>query len=73
MCVYWVGMPISRKWIRIDITRHLELVPRLNLRDLISVKKAEPDDSTMKAIVKVADVDSRPLSSTIQRHEDAIA
>lgn len=73
MVVYWVGMPVDRKWIRIDITRHLELVPRLVLRDLISVKKADPDDGTMKAICRVAEVDARPLSNTLKRHEDAVA
>ncbi len=72
MVVYWVGMPIDKKWIRIDITRHLELIPRLAIRDLISVKKATPDDNTMKAICNVAEVDARPLSNTIARHEDAI-
>ena len=44
MVVYWVGMPTNKNWIRIDITRHLELVPRLVLKDIISVKKADPDD-----------------------------
>ena len=73
MVVYWVGMPVDKKWIRVDITRHLELIPRLKIRDLISVKKADPDDRTMKAICHVADVDARPLSNTLKRHEEAIA
>ena len=43
MVISWVGMPPGKDWLRIDITRHLEVVPRMMLRDLISTKKALAD------------------------------
>jgi hypothetical protein len=66
-------MPASRNWLRVDITRHLEVVPRMALRDLIATKKAKSDPQTVAMVQHIAEVDPRPLSNTIQRHEAAIA
>jgi hypothetical protein len=73
MIIGWVGMPPGKDWIRIDITRHLEVIPRMMLRDLISTKKAQSDPKTVELVQHIAEVDSRPLSNTIQRHETAMA
>ncbi len=66
-------MPPSKDWIRIDIVRHLEVIPRMMLRDLISTKKTNADPKTVELVQHIADADTRPVSNTIQRHEDAVA
>lgn len=72
MVVYWVGMPKDEAWIRVDVTRHLECVPRMKLRDIIAVKKCTPNQETVDVVAKLADVDARPLSNTLQAHEGAL-
>ena len=73
MAVYWVGLKPSQNWIRIDIVRHLELIPRIELKDIIAVKKARADENTIKAVTHIAEIDQRPISNTLQRHEEAMA
>jgi len=43
MVVSWVGMPTNKNWLRCDITRHLECVPRISMKDIIAVEKAIPN------------------------------
>ena len=43
MVVSWVGMPPNKNWLRCDITRHLECVPRISMKDIIAVEKAIPN------------------------------
>lgn len=73
MVIGWVGMPPSKDWIRIDIVRHLEVIPRMQLRDLISTKKTQADAKTVELVQHIAEVDARPMSNTIGRHEEAVA
>ncbi len=65
-------MTPGKEWIRIDICRHLELVPRLALRDIISVKRADVCCASIEAATHIAEVDPRPMSNTIERHEQAM-
>ena len=65
-------MPPGKDWIRVDITRHLECVPRMKLKDIIAVKKCIPNQDTVDSVAKVADVDTRPLSNTVKGHEQAV-
>ena len=73
MTIYWVGLKSSQDWIRIDITRHIEVVPRLILRDIVSVENVSPNEATMKAVTHIADIDNRPISNTLEKHEQAMA
>jgi len=37
LCTYWRGMKADQNWIRVDVERHFEGVPRPHLRDIVSV------------------------------------
>jgi hypothetical protein len=50
LVIGWVGMPPNKDWIRIDIVRHLEVIPRMMLRDLIATKKTNADPKTVELV-----------------------
>lgn len=47
MVCYWKGLPPSKDWLRVDVIRHFEVLPRQNVKDLIAVGRTKPSPDTI--------------------------
>lgn len=47
MCVYFRGMPANKDWIRIDVERHFEGLPRQDLKDFVGVARPVANEKTL--------------------------
>lgn len=47
MVAYFRGLPANQDWIRVDIVRHFEGIPRQELRDFVGVKRRGPNPRTL--------------------------
>jgi len=43
-------MPANKEWLRVDIERHFEGIPRLELRDFVGVKRRGPSEATLNFV-----------------------
>jgi len=39
MVLYWRGLPANKEWFRVDVERHFEGIPRMEIKDLVAVAK----------------------------------
>lgn len=46
-------MPAGQTWMRVDVDRHFEGIPRTSIRDLVSVQKPMGDSKTLESLRKV--------------------
>lgn len=49
LACYFKGLPPNQTYLRVDVVRHLECVPRNALRDIISVDRPVPNEESIKA------------------------
>lgn len=47
MVVYFKGLPKEQDWIRIDVERHFEAIPRHALKDFVGVKRPIHNQKTL--------------------------
>jgi len=52
LAVYWRGLQANQNWIRVDIERHFEGIPKQQLRDLVCPKQAEECEAAIKFVTK---------------------
>lgn len=55
---YFRGLPANKDWIRVDVVRHFEAIPREELRDFVGVSKRGPSPKTID-FVKHKSMDTR--------------
>lgn len=39
MVCYFKGLPTNKDWIRVDVERHFEAIPRPNIRDFVGQRR----------------------------------
>ena len=49
-------MPINKTWLRVDVERHFEGIPRTKIRDLVSVAKPKSNPKTHDVLRKVTNI-----------------
>jgi len=52
IAIIFQGMPINRNWLRVDVVRHFEAVPREHLKDFVSLKKSAESEKTLNFVEK---------------------
>ena len=50
MVCYWKGLPVSKDWLRVDVVRHFEVLPRQHIKDLVSVARTKPSTTTTNLV-----------------------
>jgi len=45
-------MPANKEWLRVDVERHFEGIPRQELRDFVGVKRRGPSEHTLDFVKK---------------------
>ena len=49
-------MPANQTWIRIDVDRHFEGIPRTKNRDILSVAKPVHNEDTMEIVRQATNI-----------------
>lgn len=39
MAIYWKGLPENKNWIRVDVERHFEAIPRAEIKDFVGQRR----------------------------------
>lgn len=68
MAFYWRGMPANKDWLRVDVERHFEGIPREHLRDLVATKRRGPSQKTID-FVKNKSSDTKLHTHDLDDHE----
>lgn len=51
MVAYWRGLPANKDgWLRVDVERHFEGIPRQEIRDYVAVKRRGPSEKTLNFV-----------------------
>ena len=48
VAIYWKGLPMNQDWLRVDVERHFEVIPRQHLRDVVAVRRPVPNQKTIQ-------------------------
>lgn len=54
MVVYFRGLPKNQEWLRVDVERHMEAVPRHALKDYVGLKRAKYSEKTLEFVSKAS-------------------
>jgi len=54
LCVYWRGLKPNQNWLRVDVERHFEGIPRPHLRDIVTVGTTDSCEHSIDFIQKTA-------------------
>lgn len=54
MVVYFRGLPKNEQWLRVDVERHMEGIPRNALRDYVGLKRAKYSEKTLEFVSKAS-------------------
>lgn len=63
--IYWRGLPKDEDWIRVDVERVFECIPREFLKDLIAVKKPLHNKHSMNSAANIFDEHSNSLGGML--------
>jgi hypothetical protein len=50
LAVYWTGMTANQNWLRVDVERHVEALPRRGIKDIVAVERPETNDRTIEFV-----------------------
>lgn len=61
-------MPANKDWLRVDVERHFEGIPREHIRDLVSTKRRGPSPRTID-FVKHKSAETKMHTHDLDDHE----
>lgn len=67
-------MPLNQSWIRIDVVRHFEGIPRTTIRDIVSVSKAKDNVASLEVAKQLGDIDGAAAHKLVDhpQHKESI-
>lgn len=63
MVMYWRGMPANKDWLRVDVVRNFEALPRNDLKDYVAVKRRQENEKTLNFVKK------KSLETRLHNHD----
>ena len=63
MVCYWRGLPKNEDWIRVDVVRNFEALPRNDLKDYVSVRRRKENEKTLHFVKK------KSLETKLHNHD----
>ena len=63
MVCYWRGLPANKDWIRVDVVRSFEALPRNDLKDYVAVKRRKENEKTLNFVKK------KSLETKLHNHD----